>query len=73
MDKQEPEATVSAVNSLLGLLRPAIVSYGGSVEAISIEDGVCTVAYTGPDPIWSGVKSAIRDKFDDITTVERAA
>ena len=67
-----PGVTVAAVNSLLDLLRPAVQGYGGSVEAQAIDAGVCTVAYEGPDPIWVGVRAAIRDKFPDLLDVQRA-
>lgn len=64
--------TTAAVNSLLDLLRPAIKGYGGRVEARSVEGGLCVVEYEGPEPIWIGVRSAIRDKFPDVSEVQRA-
>jgi NFU1 iron-sulfur cluster scaffold homolog, mitochondrial len=63
--------TVDAVNSLLDLLRPAVKGYGGSVTAKEVLDGVVYVEYQGPDPIWIGVRSAIRDKFPDAKEVVR--
>lgn len=63
--------TVAAVNSLLDLLRPAVKGYGGRVEAKSVEGGVVGVEYEGPEPIWVGVRSAIRDKFPDVAEVTR--
>jgi NFU1 iron-sulfur cluster scaffold homolog, mitochondrial len=76
MDPPQPRepanVTVGAVNSLLDLLRPAIQSYGGSVKAQSVEGGVVHVAYEGPDPIWNGVQSAIKDRFEDVHDVVRA-
>jgi Fe-S cluster biogenesis protein NfuA len=63
--------TEGAVNSLLDLLRPAIKSYGGSVTVKQVDDGVVSVEYQGPDPIWIGVRSAIRDKFPDVKEVVR--
>lgn len=70
--KEPSGATVSSVNALLDLLRPAIKSYGGHVKASSVEDGVCMVEYNGPEPIWKGVQSAIKDRFSDVTDVQRA-
>ena len=63
--------SVAAVNSLLDLLRPAVKGYGGRVEAKSVDGGVVGVEYEGPEPIWVGVRSAIRDKFPDVTEVAR--
>lgn len=63
--------TVAAVDGLLQLLRPAVTNYGGSVEVEAVEDGVCRIAYSGPEPIWNGLRAAVRDKFADLTAVER--
>jgi Fe-S cluster biogenesis protein NfuA len=45
--------TVAGVESLLALLRPAVESYGGCMEVVSVEGGVCRIKYTGPDAIWT--------------------
>lgn len=58
-----------AVNNHLEILRPAIKNFGGSVEVVSVEAGDCSVRYTGPDSIGSGVKAAIKEKFPDIINV----
>ncbi|XP_022757788.1 nifU-like protein 1, chloroplastic [Durio zibethinus] len=68
-DVEEKETTVDAVNRHLDILRPAIKNYGGSVEVLSIEGGECTVNYTGPESIGSGIKAAIKEKFPDIANV----
>lgn len=47
------DMTVAEVDSLLALLRPAVASYGGKMEVVGIEGGVCTVRYKGPDAIWT--------------------
>jgi NFU1 iron-sulfur cluster scaffold homolog, mitochondrial len=70
-DTSVPGTTKAAVDSLLQLLRPAVTNYGGSVEVESVEQGVCTIAYDGPDPIWNGLRSAVRDKFTDLKEVKR--
>ena len=70
--KEPAGANVQSINELLDLLRPGIQAYGGSVTAQSVDAGVAMVSYTGPDAIWNGVRSAIRDKFPDITDVQRA-
>jgi NFU1 iron-sulfur cluster scaffold homolog, mitochondrial len=71
-DAMPTGVTTASVNSLLDLLRPAIKGYGGKVEARSVEGGLCVVEYEGPEPIWIGVRSAIRDKFPDVLEVQRA-
>ncbi|CAD5196880.1 unnamed protein product [Musa acuminata subsp. malaccensis] len=63
------ETTVEAVNNHLEILRPAIKNFGGSVEVVSVEAGDCSVRYTGPDSIGSGIKAAIKEKFPDIINV----
>ena len=67
--KEPAGVTVKAVNDLLDLLRPAIQSYGGSVKAEAVSEGICYVNYTGPDPIWTGVQNAIKDRFEDVQDV----
>lgn len=69
-DEQTAETTVEGVNRHLDILRPAIKNYGGSVEVLSVEGGVCMVKYVGPDSIGSGIKAAIKERFPDIINVE---
>ncbi len=40
------------------------------MQVLSVEQGVCTVKFDGPQPIGMGVQAAIKDKFPDIKTVE---
>ena len=70
--KEPSGATVASVNALLDLLRPAIKNYGGHVKATCVQEGVCEVEYNGPEPIWKGVQSAIKDRFADVSDVQRA-
>lgn len=67
--QQEGEATREAVDSHLDMLRGAIVSLGGSVEVLSVEDGQVSLRYKGPKSIGTGIKAAIRDKFPEIREV----
>ncbi|WOL00277.1 nifU-like protein 1, chloroplastic [Canna indica] len=69
VEETSTETTVEAVNNHLEILRPAIRNYGGSVEVVSIEGGDCSVRYTGPDSIGTGIKAAIKEKFPDIINV----
>ncbi|CAA3006679.1 nifU 1, chloroplastic [Olea europaea subsp. europaea] len=69
-DEQISETTVEAVNCHLDILRPAIKNFGGSVEVLSITDGICQVKYEGPDSIGSGIKAAIKERFPDIIDIE---
>lgn len=71
VDKGDPGATMKAVNELLNVLRPAISNYKGKVDVLSLEAGVCQISYEGPEPIWVGVRAAVRDKFPDITEIQR--
>ncbi|XP_042492786.1 nifU-like protein 1, chloroplastic [Macadamia integrifolia] len=68
-DDQQSETTVETVNGHLDILRPAIKSYGGSVEVLSIQEGDCYVRYAGPESIGSGIKAAIKERFPDIVNV----
>ncbi|GMH25732.1 hypothetical protein Nepgr_027575 [Nepenthes gracilis] len=68
-DEQIAETTVEAVDRHLDILRPAIKSYGGVVEVLSVEGGNCSVRYEGPESIGSGIKAAIKEKFPDIANV----
>lgn len=43
--------------------------YGGEIEVLSVEDGVCTVKFKGPRPIAMGIQAAIKDKFPDVKNV----
>eukprot|EP00210_Caulerpa_lentillifera_P004565 g4355.t1 len=70
VDSQDTSASIQSVNDQLDVLRPAIQGYGGSVEVLKVEDGVCELKYTGPAPIGMGIQAAIRDKFPDIHDVK---
>ncbi|XP_027361954.1 nifU-like protein 1, chloroplastic [Abrus precatorius] len=72
-DEETRETTVEAVNNHLGILRPTIKNYEGSVEVLSVEGGECLVKYVGPESIGSGIKAAIKDKFPDILNVTFSA
>ncbi len=69
VDRPDSGASVAAVDNHLGVLRPAIQSYGGTVSVEAVGNGVCTVKYTGPPPIAQGIKAAIKDRFPDIKEV----
>ncbi|GAB4813117.1 hypothetical protein N2152v2_000163 [Parachlorella kessleri] len=62
-------ASVEAVDMHLNMIRGAISSYGGFVDVLSVEEGVCRLRYVGPPPIGMGVKAAVKDKFPDIKEV----
>ncbi|KAL0051688.1 hypothetical protein WJX82_000278 [Trebouxia sp. C0006] len=70
VDQIDTSASVESVNSHLDMLRPAIQGYGGSVEVLAVDDGICEVKYEGPAPIGMGIQAAIKDKFPDIRVVE---
>ena len=70
VDQIDTSASVDSVNGHLDMLRPAIQSYGGTVEVMLVEDGICEVKYEGPAPIGMGIQAAIKDKFPDIRVVE---
>ena len=70
VDQIDTSASVESVNNHLDMLRPAIQSYGGSVEVLAVDDGICEVKYEGPAPIGMGIQAAIKDKFPDIRVVE---
>lgn len=70
MDQIDTSASKDSVNSHLDMLRPAIKSYGGSVEVLAVSRGVCEVKYEGPAPIGMGIQAAIKDKFPDIKDVK---
>lgn len=70
VDQIDTSASVASVNSHLDMLRPAIQGYGGSVEVLAVDDGICEVKYEGPAPIGMGIQAAIKDKFPDIRVVE---
>lgn len=69
LDQQDTSANEMAVDEHLNLLRPAIEGYGGSVDVVSVSDGVCELKYSGPAPIGVGIKAAIKDKFPDVKEV----
>lgn len=47
------EMTVAGVDTLLALLRPAVANYGGNMEVLDVEGGLCRIRYSGPDAIWT--------------------
>ncbi|KAL3160178.1 hypothetical protein ABBQ32_010944 [Trebouxia sp. C0010 RCD-2024] len=70
VDQIDTSASVASVNGHLDMLRPAIQGYGGSVEVLAVDDGICELKYVGPAPIGMGIQAAIKDKFPDIRVVE---
>jgi len=68
-DEEVKQITVEAVNAHLDILRPAIKSYGGSVEVLLVEGEDCVVNYVGPESIGMGIRAAIKEKFKDISNV----
>ncbi|PSC74301.1 nifU chloroplastic [Micractinium conductrix] len=62
-------ATVESVDMHLNMLRGAVSAYGGTVEVVAVEQGICTLHYAGPLPIGYGLRAAVRDKFPDIVEV----
>lgn len=68
-DEQISETTVEAIDGHLNILRPAIKTYGGSVDVLSVEGGECVLKYVGPDSIGSGIRAAIKERFPDIVNV----
>ncbi|CAL8472276.1 g11818 [Coccomyxa elongata] len=70
VDSVSTASDVASVDAHLEMLRPAIASYGASVQVLLVEGGVCKVQFGGPAPIGMGVQAAIKDKFPDIKTVE---
>ncbi len=69
VDRPDSSASVASVDNHLGVLRPAIQGYGGTVTVQAVSNGVCTVNYKGPPPIAQGIKAAIKDRFPDIKEV----
>jgi len=67
--RQDTPADKEAIDAHLDMLRPAITTYGGSCEIVSVAGNTCRVKYTGPAPIRQGVQAAIKDKFPTITEV----
>ena len=70
LDASDTSTSIAAIDGLLNSLRPAIQGLGGSVEVLSLENGVCKIKYAGPEPIGMGVKAAVQDRFDDLKAVE---
>eukprot|EP00976_Prorocentrum_cordatum_P012301 246684-Prorocentrum_minimum.AAC.2 len=64
-----PKATASYVNQFLDKLRPAITNYGGFVECTSVEDGVASIKYRGPEVIAPGIRDAVKERFEDLESV----
>lgn len=69
LDAKDPSASVEMVDNHLNMLRGAITNFGGSVDVVSLEDGVCTIRYVGPPAIGKGVAGAVKDTFRDIKEV----
>lgn len=67
--QEDNRATPESVDMHLNMLRGAVAAYGGSVEVVGCEQGVCTLHYKGPLPIGYGLRAAVRDKFPDIVEV----
>ncbi|PRW61409.1 nifU chloroplastic isoform A [Chlorella sorokiniana] len=67
--QEDNRATAESVDMHLNMLRGAVAAYGGSVEVVGVEQGVCTLHYKGPLPIGYGLRAAVRDKFPDIVEV----
>jgi len=63
LEAEDAAASVSSVDMHLNMLRGAIDSFGGSVEVVSVEEGVCVLDYRGPEAIAMGVAAAIKDQF----------
>ena len=55
VDQIDTSASVQSVNSHLDMLRLAIQGYGGGVEVLAVDDGICEVKYKGPAPIGMGI------------------
>ncbi|KAK9905518.1 hypothetical protein WJX75_001443 [Coccomyxa subellipsoidea] len=70
VDSTSTASDMASVEAHLDMLRPAIASYGATVQVLSVSGGVCKVQFGGPPPIGMGVQAAIKDKFTDIKTVE---
>lgn len=70
VDQIDTSASIDSINSHLDMLRPAIKSYGGSVDVVAVSRGVCEVKYEGPAPIGMGIQAAVKDKFPDIKEVK---
>lgn len=69
VDQQDTSASVTNVDEHLNLLRPAIEGYGGKVEVLKVEDGICELRFSGPAPISKGIQAAVKDKFPDIKEI----
>lgn len=70
VDQQDTSASVTTVDEHLDLLRPAIDGYGGKVEVVKVENGLCELRFSGPMPISKGIQAAIKDKFPDVKEVK---
>eukprot|EP00468_Gymnochlora_sp_CCMP2014_P003047 CAMPEP_0167757720 /NCGR_PEP_ID=MMETSP0110_2-20121227/10080_1 /TAXON_ID=629695 /ORGANISM="Gymnochlora sp., Strain CCMP2014" /LENGTH=322 /DNA_ID=CAMNT_0007643937 /DNA_START=86 /DNA_END=1054 /DNA_ORIENTATION=- len=70
--KLRTPATTSAVNTFLGLFKPALEKYKGDVLCVSMIDGRAILAFKGPDIMYTGVKKALEDRFpEQVVDVER--
>lgn len=67
--QEDNRATAEGVDMHLNMLRGAVGAYGGSVEVVGVEQGVCTLHYKGPEAIGYGLRAAVRDKFPDLVEV----
>eukprot|EP00887_Chlorella_sp_A99_P006981 scaffold2.g6981.t1 len=66
---QDPPASAAAVDLHLNMLRGAVAAYDGSVDVVSVENGVCTLNYEGPKPLAYGLQAAVKDKWPDLRSV----
>ncbi|KAG2483160.1 hypothetical protein HYH03_017952 [Edaphochlamys debaryana] len=69
LDKLDPSASKERVDAALDMLRGAISGLGGSVQVVSVEDGIANIRYKGPPAIGKGVAGAIKDSFRDLKEV----
>jgi Fe-S cluster biogenesis protein NfuA len=67
LDGSEPGSALSlsreAVVAHLEKLSAAIYNYGGSVEVLKVEDGVCSLEFSGPVALAQSIASSIKGKF----------
>lgn len=48
LEAVDPGATKASVDTHLNMLRGAVESFGGRVEVVAVEGGVCELRYKGP-------------------------
>lgn len=69
VDAKEPGATPANVDAHLDMFRGAVRNFNGTVDVVSVADGVCTLRYVGPPPLGNGLKAAVKDKFPELKEV----